>query len=324
MCLDTGLIYIARNKINDKCYIGMTSRKLDIRRRKHISNFAKGRDTHFYRAMEKYGENVFIWRVIEDNIPLIELNDLEMLYIDMFHTYTDGYNSTMGGGGTFGIVASEETRKKLSIAHSGKRNYMYGRKHTEETKEKIRAKKIGVSCSEELKRKRSIRARGEKNPNAKINVDDVREIRRLISLSVPYEKIGEMYGIGINTVSRIRVGKAWKGVVASDEIEDRLRKVSRFVNGRYGMLGKTHTKQARQKLREAKMGTTASAETRAKLSKIRMGEGNSNSKLTTENVILIKKALKLNISCKELGEQYNVGLCAISRIKRGVSWKGVA
>ena len=63
---------------------------------------------------------------------------------------------------------SDETRRKLSIANSDENNSMYGKHHTEETKERLRQANLGKILSEEHKQKisdtlKGIRC-GEDNP----------------------------------------------------------------------------------------------------------------------------------------------------------------
>lgn len=55
-----------------------------------------------------------------------------------------------------GQVLSEEHKQKLSIALSGDKNPMYGKKHSEETREKITKANLGRKLDEETKMKMSI------------------------------------------------------------------------------------------------------------------------------------------------------------------------
>lgn len=61
----------------------------------------------------------------------------------------------------------EKTRKRKSESMSGENNPMYGKHHTEETKEKIRKKSIGRKYSEETKQLWSEQRKGKKHPMAK-------------------------------------------------------------------------------------------------------------------------------------------------------------
>lgn len=117
-------IYIFKNNINGKCYIGQG---ISLRKRikHHFSNIKTKRyDLPLYRAIEKYGLHNFTIDILESFIPnpdltndeLIQnLNELEIKYIEKYQSYTNGYNCTKGGDfGVLGLKMSEEQKKKVS------------------------------------------------------------------------------------------------------------------------------------------------------------------------------------------------------------------
>lgn len=57
---------------------------------------------------------------------------------------------------------SEETKKKMSLAHMGEKNSFFGKKHPPELMEKINAKKRGVHPSPETRLKMSLSHKGKK------------------------------------------------------------------------------------------------------------------------------------------------------------------
>ena len=59
-------IYMHKNKINGKVYIGQTSKSLDERCGKNGSGYIGC--IRFYNAIQKYGWNNFEHEIIEDNI----------------------------------------------------------------------------------------------------------------------------------------------------------------------------------------------------------------------------------------------------------------
>lgn len=86
-----------------------------------------------------------------------EMNDDEKYYIKLYKTlWPNGYNLSEGGDGG---VRCEETRRKISNSHkglqAGEKNPMYGKHHSEETKNKISVAKKGKNRSEETKQKLS-------------------------------------------------------------------------------------------------------------------------------------------------------------------------
>ena len=94
----TGLIYKFTNKINNKIYIGQTTQTLEQRINKHLQQLDD--NTYFHRALKKYGINNFTVEIIEQNIPLTELDNREIYWIKYYNAYytsNQGYNLTKGG-----------------------------------------------------------------------------------------------------------------------------------------------------------------------------------------------------------------------------------
>ena len=154
-----GKIYIYANKKKLekegiwKAYIGQTFKTLESRAGSNGQGYHKYNPnikSKFVNAIRKWGWDSFEGKVLVDNVQTIEeLNRLERLFIAMYETYENGYNSTMGGDGVlgckhtgmYGKTFTEEHRRKLSLAHKGQIPAMKGRKHTEETRAKIRERR---------------------------------------------------------------------------------------------------------------------------------------------------------------------------------------
>ena len=94
-------IYIAKNTVNGKCYIGVTSKTLEDRKRRHYKN-VKGKNEHvFHKAIKKHGKDAFVWELLTQTDDWNE----ETRYIKEYNShYLDGhgYNMTYGGEGTLG------------------------------------------------------------------------------------------------------------------------------------------------------------------------------------------------------------------------------
>jgi group I intron endonuclease len=158
-------IYQIRNRINGKSYIGQ-SNDIRIRWGRHIKDAQDGSDRSIlYSAIRKYGLSAFDFNLVEtiDTYSQEKLNELEIKYIQQFHSFRDdplggGYNSTLGEafgkideeanfrrgknisrvkkGKTYPCMykpRSEQTRKRISESHKGKQSSFRGRKHTDET-----------------------------------------------------------------------------------------------------------------------------------------------------------------------------------------------
>ncbi|MEN6290516.1 MAG: NUMOD3 domain-containing DNA-binding protein [Methanobacterium sp.] len=136
------------------------------------------------RIAKKYGKNIFDRVIIEDNIETVELlNSKEMYYIELYDTFNDGYNSTIGGeGGGHWIytktedeildikrkkseklknrIFSDETRKKMS---ESAKNKILTDEHKKNISEAVK-KRGGFPHTEKTKEKLSKIMSGRKNP----------------------------------------------------------------------------------------------------------------------------------------------------------------
>lgn len=106
-----GIIYCAYNKINNKRYIGQTIHSLEKRIRHHYSKYSSC--VYFHRALKKYKENDWIWKIIDHANSQEELDEKEIFWISFFKTQNlqHGYNLTAGGQGSRDVKVSKE--KKL-------------------------------------------------------------------------------------------------------------------------------------------------------------------------------------------------------------------
>lgn len=118
--MKTGSIYIIKNNINDKVYIGQTTMTVRERFMCHMKpSTAKQREGYkLYNAVLKYGKDNFYYEILEELIPLDKINDKEIYYIKEYNSYNKGYNSTPGGDGRiFNKLNNEE--EILELAKSG-------------------------------------------------------------------------------------------------------------------------------------------------------------------------------------------------------------
>lgn len=97
-----GSIYIMKNFVNGKYYVGQTIQSSQERFSQHIREaYAEGRREYNYcisRAIRKYGKEAFDFAVLADQVPIEMLDIVEEHYIDMYMT-TDpkyGYNVSVG------------------------------------------------------------------------------------------------------------------------------------------------------------------------------------------------------------------------------------
>lgn len=152
-------IYKSVNTKNGKIYIGFDS-NWPNRMSVHKSA-SKKQDGKFYRAIRKYGWDSFQWSIVYQSQDREHtLNVMETFFIREHDSFYNGYNSTLGGDGTFGRKRTLEERMKQSLSAKGKPkphtpehnikigNAIRGKKrgpHSEEHKKKISKSSKGIS-----------------------------------------------------------------------------------------------------------------------------------------------------------------------------------
>lgn len=189
-----GVIYKAINKSNNKVYIGQTIQNLKKRIQGHVStaNWGGGekRNSYFMRALRKYGRDGFIWSVIDFADTKEELDTKEVFWIKQYNSNNPdrGYNMTSGGEGTVGF------------------------KHSEATKELLRKQKLGKRKSVKDIERLRVRMQGTNNPRASLTYDEVIKVKSLLTKGVNTHDISRLLGISRDSVSRIKLGKAYTNV----------------------------------------------------------------------------------------------------------------
>lgn len=181
-------IYIIKNKINNKVYIGQ-SQKLNQRYSGHLRRI-KTHSHHneiLQRAFDKYGADNFEYNILEEVSDGSVLIEREKYWID-FHGGINSdqvYNlkdpllnehsdyvinkmskNKMGENNpNYGNEWTEEIKKKESDRKKGKSwEELYGEEKTKEMKQKMIKSREGLTHSEETKDKIRQHNVGEKNP----------------------------------------------------------------------------------------------------------------------------------------------------------------
>ena len=149
-----GYIYKITNKVNNKVYIGQTSKTIEERFAAHLRHAANKVNRYLYDAMNYYGYENFIVEQLEVCKKSL-LDEREIYWINFYKANNPdyGYNMTIGGGGGDTFSNLPEDRKQLILEKLVARNT--GTKQSKETVEKRVAKLRGRSCSEEAKQRMS-------------------------------------------------------------------------------------------------------------------------------------------------------------------------
>jgi group I intron endonuclease len=136
-------VYKITNNLTNKSYIGYTSKSSNQRLDEHLKDalkYNKNCNRKFYNAIRKYGKDAWSLEILIANIDVSLAKEKEIEMIEVFDTYNTGYNSTRGGDGNNGIIMSEESNQKRSLALKGipkTYNRMKDKKHSDESKLKI-------------------------------------------------------------------------------------------------------------------------------------------------------------------------------------------
>ena len=121
-------IYKITNVQNNKVYIGQTIRPIQDRFHRHINDALNNiLDTHFARAIRKYGKDNFIIEQIDQAQTQDELNKKEQYWIKYYNSVQNGYNETDAISKCGGNTYQSKTEKEMEVI-----------------KEKIRQTKLGA------------------------------------------------------------------------------------------------------------------------------------------------------------------------------------
>lgn len=136
-------IYKIENTVTKKVYIGKTiSANIELRWKDHRNKLRRGTHVNHYiqRAYNKYGVGSFVYSILSEHNNLDELNDAETIAIIHHRSCnpTYGYNMSFGGEGDLRTDVVKKKLSKIASLRIGKKNPFFGKKHTEETKNKLR------------------------------------------------------------------------------------------------------------------------------------------------------------------------------------------
>ena len=116
-------IYCINNLVNGKKYIGQS---VDIKKRwyEHRRTLKLNQHENIFlqRAWNKYGEDNFQFNILT-TCGFERLNELEIYFVELFHTSNRnyGYNMTNGGDGCIGYKHTEKTKRYISEIQKGKK-----------------------------------------------------------------------------------------------------------------------------------------------------------------------------------------------------------
>lgn len=198
------VIYKIINLVNDKFYVGSTiNKKVRFRQHRKLLRGDRHHCKHLQAAWNKYGEDKFDFRVVEEVPESLSLQQIEDIYL-MQHVgkpycYNSGYsaeapwrNAPPEKTPNFGKVMSQEQKEKISqtlkefYAEDYENHPRVGKRHTDEAKAKISASKLANPVSPWQGKKRSAEVRAKigdaqrgrpKSPGRKVSEEGRAKIR---------------------------------------------------------------------------------------------------------------------------------------------------
>jgi group I intron endonuclease len=214
-------VYVIRNRVNDKVYVGQTWTTLSERLSKHKTPKANG-CRKLYNAFKKYGRDNFIIELLTVAHTQGVANYWEQHFIKSYESIERGYNIKDGGSNG---KPSLETRRLMSEAQKGKTHTeaskkkmslaKIGRPLSQETRIKQSAAKIGNTImlgkhhSEKTRQKMSASSSGEKHPGAKLTWKIVRSIREEFASGARQVDLAKKYGVSQQIINQIVRRKTW-------------------------------------------------------------------------------------------------------------------
>lgn len=258
-----GVIYIIRNTINNKVYVGQHI-GTDVEKRWKVHEKPHSRCFAIRNAIQKYKIDNFEKRVIcvckvgEQE----RLDALERYFIKKYNSLSpNGYNLTTGGRGgvpteetrekisqaLMGHVLSDETKQKISQSHTGKTL-------SPEHKAKIGVSSSGKIVSDETKLKISQSHTGKTlSPEHKAKISDARKGIEPWNKGIKSPMSGEnhpWFGKNHKVETKQKISDAHTGKPLNDDHKAKISASTTGSNNHF--YGKKHTDETREKMRKAK------------------------------------------------------------------------
>lgn len=220
------IVYKHTNKLNDKKYIGITMQEPNKR---WLNGKGYQNNDYFNKSITKYGWDNFFHEVLYEHLTKEEAEQKEIELIAQYKSNQREFGYNIANGGNCVGSMSEETKKKISESHIGKPAWNKGLHIGVGESNSFYNKKH----SEETKRKISLANKGRKK-----TLEQIEKLR--------------------NSCKETWKKKIEDGYIVSEETR---KKISNANKGRVSTFkGHHHTKEAKEKLRNAHLGKKQSKE----------------------------------------------------------------
>jgi group I intron endonuclease len=191
----TGEIYIIKNYINDKVYIGQTIQGSETRFLQHLKLLKSSARQAIHKAIKRHGKENFYYEVLESNIEFSKLDEREIYWIALYKSDTHGYNLMKGGN---------QSRKPINVQLLENLPTIIEIYQSEDISLRQIAKRFDTDHKTLSKMLRAngipIAKRNKSNKN--ITFDDIELIKNLFAKGVSAQEIAHKINRNIKTVQR--------------------------------------------------------------------------------------------------------------------------
>lgn len=187
--MKTGIIYIIKNRLNDKVYIGQTTTDIKTRFNQHCKNSTlKSRHYKLYNAIKKYGKEKFYIEILEQGVDINKLDEREIYYIEKYNSYLKGYNSTKGGDGR--VINKEYDEKEILMLY--KNGYSLG---------KIgQIYNVSIATISRVLNKLNVKTRHGGNKYESFNIEEFKKM--WVDKDIKIKDMAKFYNVNEKTIRR--------------------------------------------------------------------------------------------------------------------------
>lgn len=256
-------IYEIRHINSGRVYVG-SARCIPCRWRLHLFYLKKGKhhSSYLQRSWEKYGEDAFAFAVLEACTPE-QLIEREQHWIDSTGCIdrAKGFNRAPRAGSQLGFKHSEESIQKMRL-----------RKMSEEDKERLRQINTGRKQSEA-----TVQQRMKNTSIRKLTDEQIREIQQKYEDShhtITQTQLAREYSVDNKTISCVvrRKGRTYQTDVPISNLPTRTG----------NRQPRQHSAETRAKMSASRQGHATSEETRKKISEAQKGKPRPRGRHLTE------------------------------------------